>query len=94
MGNFVHPCEGELIIKSTNAKAAAAREHAPPAPRARPRRARRAQIPYFNARIFLENKSEIGKVDEIFGTIQEVRHALLAAPRAPPHGAATSPGVL
>ncbi len=27
------------------------------------------QIPYFNAQIFLENKTSIGKVDEIFGII-------------------------
>merc|ERR1719482_954524 len=27
------------------------------------------RIPHFNARIFLENKEEIGKVDEIFGPI-------------------------
>lgn len=28
-------------------------------------------IPYFNAGIFLENKQQIGKVDEIFGPIKE-----------------------
>lgn len=33
---------------------------------------KRMQIPYFNAPIFLENKSQIGKVDEIFGKIQGV----------------------
>lgn len=27
------------------------------------------QIPYFNAGIFLENKTQIGKVEEIFGSI-------------------------
>eukprot|EP00931_Biecheleriopsis_adriatica_P043096 TRINITY_DN2462_c1_g1_i3.p1 TRINITY_DN2462_c1_g1~~TRINITY_DN2462_c1_g1_i3.p1 ORF type:complete len:176 (-),score=58.23 TRINITY_DN2462_c1_g1_i3:106-633(-) len=27
------------------------------------------RIPHFNARIFLENKEEIGKIDEIFGPI-------------------------
>merc|ERR1719235_3117404 len=27
------------------------------------------RVPHFNARIFLENKEEIGKVDEIFGPI-------------------------
>ncbi|KAI8978033.1 Gar1/Naf1 RNA binding region-domain-containing protein [Pilobolus umbonatus] len=30
------------------------------------------KIPYFNAPIFLENKSQIGKVDEILGPINEV----------------------
>ena len=30
------------------------------------------KVPYFNAPIYLENKSDVGKVDEILGTIQEV----------------------
>lgn len=30
------------------------------------------KIPYFNAPIFLENKTKIGKVEEIFGPINEV----------------------
>ncbi|KAG1140078.1 hypothetical protein G6F38_009386 [Rhizopus arrhizus] len=30
------------------------------------------KIPYFNAPIFLENKSQIGKVDEILGPLNEV----------------------
>ena len=30
------------------------------------------KVPYFNAPIYLQNKSDVGKVDEIFGTIQEV----------------------
>lgn len=29
------------------------------------------KIPYFNAPIYLENKTQIGKVDEIFGPINE-----------------------
>lgn len=32
----------------------------------------RLQIPYFNAPIFLENKTQIGKVDEILGQINSV----------------------
>ena len=28
-------------------------------------------VPYFNAPIFLENKSQVGKIDEIFGTLRE-----------------------
>merc|ERR1739848_187671 len=28
-------------------------------------------VPYFNAPIFLENKQQIGKIDEIFGPINE-----------------------
>ena len=30
------------------------------------------QIPYFNAPIFLENKTQIGKVEEILGPINNV----------------------
>lgn len=30
-----------------------------------------AKIPYFNAPIYLQNKTQIGKVDEIFGPINE-----------------------
>ena len=30
------------------------------------------KIPYFNAPIYLENKQQIGKVDEILGRIEEV----------------------
>ena len=29
------------------------------------------KVPYFNAPLYLENKSQIGKVDEIFGPINE-----------------------
>mmetsp|Transcript_49737 Transcript_49737/g.89315 ORF Transcript_49737/g.89315 Transcript_49737/m.89315 type:complete len:224 (+) Transcript_49737:71-742(+) len=46
VGEALHPCEDELVIKCTNER-----------------------IPHFNARIFLENKEEIGKIDEIFGPI-------------------------
>jgi rRNA processing protein Gar1 len=31
-----------------------------------------SQIPYFNAPIFLENKTQIGKVEEILGSINNV----------------------
>ena len=30
-----------------------------------------ADVPYFNAPIYLENKQQIGKIDEIFGTIKD-----------------------
>jgi hypothetical protein len=29
-------------------------------------------VPYFNAMIFLENKTKVGKLDEIFGAITDV----------------------
>lgn len=28
-------------------------------------------VPYFNAPIYLENKEQIGKIDEIFGTVRD-----------------------
>ena len=28
-------------------------------------------VPYFNAPIYLENKQQIGKIDEIFGTLRD-----------------------
>ncbi|KAI9228349.1 MAG: H/ACA ribonucleoprotein complex subunit 1 [Piptocephalis tieghemiana] len=49
MGSFTHPCEGEMVCKSTNDK-----------------------IPHFNAPIYLENKSQIGKVEEILGPVNQV----------------------
>ena len=30
-----------------------------------------AKIPYFNAPVYLESKAQIGKVDEIFGPMNE-----------------------
>eukprot|EP01137_Pigoraptor_chileana_P034266 Opistho-2@26563 len=49
IGVFQHPCEGEMVCKSTNEK-----------------------IPYFNAPIYLENKTQIGKIEEIFGPLTDV----------------------
>lgn len=38
------------------------------------------KVPYFNAPIYLENKTPIGKVDEILGSITEVvRYSLVDA---------------
>jgi hypothetical protein len=48
-GVMMHPCEDQIILKSTN----------------------KEQVPFFNAPIFLENKTQVGKVDEIFGQIKE-----------------------
>ena len=28
-------------------------------------------VPYFNAPVFLENKQQVGKIDEIFGTLKD-----------------------
>ena len=38
------------------------------------------KVPYFNAPIYLQNKTQIGKVDEIFGPINES----VSAPLVPP----------
>ena len=46
VGEYMHPCEGDLICKSSSEK-----------------------VPYFNAPIYLENKSQVGKIDEIFGQV-------------------------
>ena len=48
MGTVLHPCQDDLVCRSTNEK-----------------------IPYFNAPMYLENKEQIGKVDEIFGHLTE-----------------------
>lgn len=49
MGQYVHPCEGDILCKSINTK-----------------------IPYFNAPIYLENKTQVGKVEEVLGPLNEV----------------------
>mmetsp|Transcript_75993 Transcript_75993/g.165798 ORF Transcript_75993/g.165798 Transcript_75993/m.165798 type:complete len:165 (-) Transcript_75993:399-893(-) len=46
LGEVMHPCEDELVVKCTNTR-----------------------VPHFNARIFLENKEEVGKLDDVFGPI-------------------------
>lgn len=48
LGEVLHPCESELVVKCTN-----------------------ESVPYFNAPVYLENKQQIGKVDEIFGPIND-----------------------
>lgn len=30
------------------------------------------KVPYFNGRVFLDNKTEIGKIDEIFGPLNQM----------------------
>jgi rRNA processing protein Gar1 len=37
------------------------------------------QIPYFNAPIYLENKTQIGKVEEILGSVNNVVRAMCSA---------------
>ena len=98
MGTFMHACEGDMVIKSTNEKVRPAcgtsparatkgrvqskpqahralwnrfrlcgcvekreREHSEHA-HSRAARPRLVQVPYFNAPIYLENKSDVGKV--------------------------------
>ncbi|KAJ4291507.1 H/ACA snoRNP pseudouridylase subunit [Collariella sp. IMI 366227] len=49
MGKFIHACEGEMVVESTNPK-----------------------VPHFNAPMYLENKTAIGKIDEVLGPINQV----------------------
>lgn len=42
------------------------------------------KVPYFNAPIFLENKSQIGKVDEIFGPMNSYVSSYIQLMRASP----------
>ncbi|XDV37425.1 hypothetical protein PO909_007027 [Leuciscus waleckii] len=50
VGEFMHPCEDEIVCKCVTEE---------------------NKVPYFNAPIYLENKEQIGKVDEIFGQIRD-----------------------
>ncbi len=105
-GQFAHACEGEAVCKLTNEKVRRGllAPRAPPAlcavggPAIARRRVRcwlaMTQIPYFNAPIFLENKTQVGKVEEILGPINNVvrgerrgkaraRHRAAGRPRRP-----------
>lgn len=42
------------------------------------------QVPQFNAFMFLENKTQIGKIDEIFGSIKDVVSHDLTLPLTSP----------
>lgn len=57
MGIFMHACEEEMVLKSTNEK-----------------------VPYFNAPVYLANKTQIGKIDEIFGPINNVMFTVKCDP--------------
>ncbi|XP_020510901.2 H/ACA ribonucleoprotein complex subunit 1 isoform X1 [Labrus bergylta] len=50
LGEFVHPCEDDIVCKCTTEE---------------------NKVPYFNAPVYLENKEQIGKVDEIFGQLRD-----------------------
>ncbi|XP_076143603.1 H/ACA ribonucleoprotein complex subunit 1 [Alosa pseudoharengus] len=50
LGEFVHPCEDDIVCKCTTEE---------------------SKVPYFNAPVYLENKEQIGKVDEIFGNLRD-----------------------
>lgn len=50
LGEFMHPCEDDIVCKCTTEE---------------------NKVPYFNAPVFLENKEQIGKVDEIFGQLRD-----------------------
>uniref|UniRef100_A0A9L0IWR0 H/ACA ribonucleoprotein complex subunit n=1 Tax=Equus asinus TaxID=9793 RepID=A0A9L0IWR0_EQUAS len=50
LGEFLHPCEDDIVCKCTTEE---------------------NKVPYFNAPVYLENKEQIGKVDEIFGQLRD-----------------------
>jgi len=56
MGRFMHACEGEMVVRSTNEK-----------------------VPYFNATIFLANKTPVGRVEEIFGATTDLMFTVKCA---------------
>lgn len=41
------------------------------------------KIPHFNAQVFLENKTPIGKIDEVLGPLNQVRMTTLSKLRIP-----------
>ena len=49
------------------------------------------QIPYFNAPIFLQNKTQIGRIEEIFGGINNSVSSCLQLPHALPPACASGP---
>lgn len=50
LGEFMHPCEDDIVCKCTTEE---------------------NKVPYFNAPVYLENKEQIGKIDEIFGQLRD-----------------------
>lgn len=58
LGEFVHPCEDDIVCKCTTEE---------------------NKVPYFNAPVYLENKEQIGKVDEIFGQLRDFVSFLLSS---------------
>ncbi|XP_074849548.1 H/ACA ribonucleoprotein complex subunit 1 [Carettochelys insculpta] len=50
LGEFMHPCEDDIVCKCTTEE---------------------NRVPYFNAPVYLDNKEQIGKVDEIFGQLRD-----------------------
>ncbi|EPY78063.1 hypothetical protein CB1_001130007 [Camelus ferus] len=59
LGEFLHPCEDDIVCKCTTDE---------------------NKVPYFNAPVYLENKEQIGKVDEIFGQLRDfAEHNIVAA---------------
>ena len=67
----MHAVEGEMLCASTLPSKVRPRPPSsrPPSAGARADPVVRAQVPYFNAPIYLPTKAPIGKVDEILGPI-------------------------
>ena len=72
-GKFTQACEGEMVIESCLEKVRILIERLHLLARLIAHRFLTSdlQIPYFNAPIYLENKTQIGKVEEILGPIHK-----------------------
>lgn len=79
-GIFLHPCEGEAVCKLTNEKVSHLREQllqihcfngSLVCCETGGSVCILVQVPYFNAPMFLQNKTQIGKIEEIFGAIND-----------------------
>lgn len=75
-GVFLHPCEGEAVCKLTNEKVRltildVSHTHELPSVQDRSLYFIVLQVPYFNAPMYLQNKTQVGKVEEIFGCISD-----------------------
>ena len=60
----MHEAEGDLLCKSTNEIVCFVNPQLI------------NQVPYFNAPVYLENKTKIGKVDEILGAVSDVHFSM------------------
>jgi len=63
IGKFMHDCEDEMVFQVTSLESIDLDKT---------KHSGKKMIPYFNSIIYLENKKRIGKVDEVFGPINDI----------------------